>query len=145
MRTLIVLPLLLALCACASRPYQSPGVPTVHGAPIDAAAYNREIERQGFRHYCGNGGCDALPRLIVGYAPRYPPAAMQAGRQGQATIVFTIKADGSTGDYRVESASADEFAEAAIQTLKHWRFAPATLRGKPVPMQSRQPFPFVFD
>jgi TonB family protein len=134
--------LLLTGCVTGSNSYVPPGVTTPNNSRIDASEYNRQIQAQGLDYYCPHGKCDTLPRLITGYAPAYPAQMHAAGIIGQATIVFQINRDGTTGNFVIQSASAPEFAEAAIQALRLWKFSAATLRGNPVEMESRQQFPF---
>ena len=135
------------LCGCAAttekHQYVSPGVATPANSIIDSTAYNREIRRQGMDYYCGSGSCDTLPVLLRAYAPIYPQVQLNAGINGNATIVFDVLEDGTLANFKVESASADPFANAAIEALKLWRFTPPTLNGKPVKTSSRQSFPFV--
>lgn len=117
-------------------------VDTTNGTPVDVRAYNRMIAAQGHAHYCGTGQCDSLPQLISGYAPRYPRELISSGVTGHASIVFTIDEHGSVVDPRVESATRPEFADASLHAIRSWRFKPATLKGEPVRLISRQQFPF---
>ncbi len=140
----LALAVILSGCATAvpAASDASRGVTTHAHAPVDVAAYNHQIERQGIGHYCGSGECDQLPVLLQAYAPVYPAAALKARLSGSAVIVFDVLQDGTLADFRVESASAQSFADAAIQALKLGKFAPAELRGKPVRTTDRQRFPF---
>lgn len=129
------------LAGCATAPSGSQDVEA--GTFVDLASYNREIRRMGIAGYCGAGECDSLPSLLVASAPAYPSAELGAGVNGHATIVFDVTEDGLLTNFKVESASADAFAQAAIDALKHWRFDPPKLKGKPVKSRNRQSFPFV--
>ena len=129
------------MAGCASAPSGSQYVEG--GRSLDVASYNREIRRQGLSHHCRAGACDALPSLLVAYAPAYPARELDAGVAGHATIAFDVMEDGSLANFRVESASADAFAEAAIEALRHWRFDPPKLKGKPVRSRNSQFFPFI--
>ena len=117
-------------------------VETPNSAPVDAASYNRMIASQGHDHYCGTGRCDQPPQLVSGNAPLYPAALQSAGITGSATIIFMIDEQGNVVDARVESATRPEFSAASIGAVQTWKFKPASLRGKPVRMSSRQQFPF---
>lgn len=141
MKNILILVLAAALAGCATAPSGSQDVDA--GTPVDVAAYNREIRRTGIATYCAAGECDSLPSLLVAYAPEYPPAELDAGVNGHATIVFDVTENGLLTNFKVESASADAFARAAIDALKHWRFDPPKLKGKPVKSRNRQSFPFV--
>lgn len=142
MRHAIAVTTMLLLAGCATKPVPEYGVDAPNGTLIDAAEYNRLIATQGLGHYCADDHCDRLPRLIEGAAPIYPPMLLAAGVTGQATVLFTIDEQGRTTDFKVESASAPEFAAAAVEALKRWRFQPASRRQRPVAIRSRQVFPF---
>src|SRR5690606_18935585 len=129
--------------AFSEEPYTSPGVVAPALSEVDVSAYNAEIQKQGLSHYCPDEMCDTLPALLVAYAPAYPEMALQEGVSGEATIIFLVDESGTPTDFKVESTSAPEFAEAAIDALKQWRFRPSTLNGKPIRVSSRQQFPFV--
>jgi len=139
-RTIAAAVLLAAGCATVRPPEY--GVDAPNGTPIDAAEYNRLIATQGMAHYCAGQRCDSLPKLIEGVAPVYPPMLQAGGIAGQATVDFTIDERGAATDFEVESATAPEFAAAAVDALKRWRFQPAMKQGRPVPIRSRQKFPF---
>lgn len=144
MRAITGLVLALAVGkAFCEEPYASPGVVAPALSEVDVSAYNAEIQKQGLSHHCPDGMCDTLPALLVAYAPAYPEAALREGVSGEATIVFVVDESGDPTNFKVESSSAPEFAEAAIHALQRWRFRPSTLNGKPVRVSSRQQFPFV--
>ena len=130
------------LAACTTTRPATGSVETPDGTLVDAEAYNAIVASQGLAHYCGRGKCDSLPQLVKGYAPVYPTQLQSKGTTGHATIVFIIDVSGRVVEPRVESATAPEFSGAAIAALSSWVFRPATLRGKPVEMISRQIFPF---
>lgn len=144
---ILILVLMICLAACATAPHDLSrypfSVPTNTGTQINADAYNREMDAQGFSYYCGNGACDKPPRFIQGRAPLYPISLQRAHKSGQATIVFTISTQGFATDFHVESTTGHECADAAIKALRTWRFAPATLQGKAVSVPAREQFPFI--
>lgn len=116
---------------------------TTAGDSVSARVYNREIEKQGFNHYCGSGRCDTPPALVRAVAPTYPAGALRAGADGQASVVFYIDENGAVSDANLESASAPEFGQAALQAVRSWKYRPATLAGKSVrvgPMRQIIPF-----
>lgn len=122
---------------------------TLHGKPVSVSVgvpFNFDIPEQTPEDPCANGYyCDTPAHIINGPAPVYPAKELAEDTEGAATIVYTIKPDGSTDDYRIDHATTEGFADAAIDTLRHWRFAPATLHGKPVPSFVRQVFYFRID
>lgn len=146
MRIVTVLVLVSILAGCASTPgagdHVSPGVSSPANARLDVAAYNLAMERKGLGYYCDSGNCDTLPVLLEAYAPIYPRIQLAGGINGHATVVFDILEDGTTANFKVESASADAFADAALAAVKLWRFRAPTLDGRPVRITTRQSFPF---
>lgn len=62
--------------------------------------------------------------------PKYPKEAKKQKRQGQVVLRVRIGADGTVKDLSVISGDAD-FAAAATQGVKKWRFQPYLVDGKP--------------
>lgn len=66
------------------------------------------------------------PTLISSPSPRYPVMALRRRLEGDVTVAFTVRSDGSVGDARVIAATPpDVFDEAALAAVSRWRFAPA--------------------
>jgi TonB family protein len=72
------------------------------------------------------------PKIIADAKPRYPRGAMQRRVQGVVWLEAIVLPDGSVGDARVTESLDVELDLEAIKTMKKWKFAPATLQGKPV-------------
>lgn len=89
-------------------------------------------------------GCVALtgdgqPRLewSEGAQPVYPPAAKEAGIEGEVTLIYTVTASGHVADVRVlEAEPADIFDEAALAAVRTWRYRPMRRDGEPVVMEN---------
>ncbi len=65
--------------------------------------------------------------------PSYPPAEERAAVEGSVTVIVTIGADGRVKDVERVRAASDAFYRATEQqALRHWRFKPAMVDGKPV-------------
>jgi TonB family protein len=66
--------------------------------------------------------------------PAYPPAALAASFEASVTVAALINEDGSIGVAEVVDTTRPNlgFEDAALGAFKQWRFAPATLDGKPV-------------
>jgi TonB family protein len=66
-------------------------------------------------------------------APAYPREAQRQGVEGWVDVEFTIAPDGSTRDLVVRSAErGDVFEEAALDSVRRWRFEPVMRNGEPV-------------
>lgn len=65
--------------------------------------------------------------------PSYPYAARRAREQGTVMLKVLVTPEGRAGDIEInESSGFDRLDQAAIQTVRKWRFVPAKQAGKPV-------------
>lgn len=73
------------------------------------------------------------PRYARELQPPYPPPELRAERSGVVRIRLTIAPNGRVTTVQRLSATNDNFWRATEQqALRHWRFRPATLDGRPV-------------
>lgn len=79
--------------------------------------------------------CTTMPRITYSPAPEYSDEARMANREGTCTLTLVVKVDGHVSDVNVASGLGMGLDEKAIETVKKWRFSPATRKGKPVPMK----------
>jgi TonB family protein len=80
------------------------------------------------------GGDVKQAKLISSVPPAYPAMAKQQHISGAVTIEALIDANGRVTTMKVISGPA-LLQEAAKDALKQWKYQPATLDGKAVPMQ----------
>lgn len=79
------------------------------------------------------GGNIRVPRKEVDVKPVYPPAMRAAGRTGVVPLEAIIGRDGTVSSVRVLSAQIHpDFAIAAVDAVRQWRFTPTLLNGEPV-------------
>jgi TonB family protein len=79
------------------------------------------------------GGNIRAPRKLHNVNPVYPVSMREAGREGIVPIEAIIGRDGAVISLRVLSAQVHpDFAAAAIDAVRQWRFAPTLLNGEPV-------------
>ena len=65
--------------------------------------------------------------------PPYPPSEYRLQRDGRVQVQVTIGPDGRVTDVARISATSDAFWQVTReQALRHWRFRPATVDGRPV-------------
>lgn len=65
--------------------------------------------------------------------PPYPPSEYRLQRDGRVQVQVTIGPDGRVTDVARISATSDAFwLVTREQALRHWRFRPATVDGRPV-------------
>jgi TonB family protein len=70
-------------------------------------------------------------------APKYPRAAERRNLSGWVDVVFTVKADGTTGDIAVRGAEpGDIFTNAALRAVEKWEFEPIVEGGQVVERQA---------
>jgi TonB family protein len=79
------------------------------------------------------GGNIKAPMKLVNVNPVYPASMRAAGRTGVVTLDALIGTDGNVVFARVLSASVHpDFADAALEAVRQWKFSPTLLNGKPV-------------
>jgi TonB family protein len=74
------------------------------------------------------------PILLHETKPNYTAAAMRARIQGVVVMECVVEVDGTVGPVRVTRSLDPVYGldDAAVQTLKQWRFRPGTREGTPV-------------
>jgi periplasmic protein TonB len=65
-------------------------------------------------------------------SPKYTPEAENSGIEGKVRLELKVNDQGDVEEARVLQGLGYGLDEAAIQTVKRWRFRPAALCGKPV-------------
>ena len=83
-----------------------------------------------------------VPVVTQQGVPLHPRDLLEAGVGGDATILFTVKADGGVTDAMIVKASDVRFGDAAREAVLAWRFRPALLKGKPVDCRLMVPIKF---
>ena len=79
------------------------------------------------------GGDVKAAKLLKSVQPVYPPMARSQRVSGNVQIDALIDADGNVGAMKVLSGPA-LLRDAALQSLKQWKYQPAELDGKPTSM-----------
>ena len=81
------------------------------------------------------GGEAKVPQLLVSSAPIYPTMARQAHVEGQVTIEAVIDTNGKLTNMTVISGPL-LLQQAAIDSLRTWKYQPGYLNEKPVPTKT---------
>lgn len=80
------------------------------------------------------GGDVHAPKLLQRVEPDYPEAARRAHLEGTLILEATITAIGAVAEVRVLRPLNPLLDEAAERALLQWRYRPATLNGRAVPV-----------
>ncbi len=92
------------------------------------------------------GGNVRAPRKEVNVPPVYPAAMREAGLTGVVPIEAVIGRDGTVSSVRVLSAQVHpDFAIAAVDAVRQWRFTPTLLNGIAVEVVMRVSVTFDLD
>ena len=78
------------------------------------------------------GGDISAPRLIRRVDPEYPALAVNAQIEGMVILEATVDPSGAVTETRV-LRSHSVLDEAATEAVRHWRYEPLLLNGKPMP------------
>jgi general secretion pathway protein A len=88
------------------------------------------------------GGNLQPPKLVSSPPPAYPLLARTEKMQGVVVIDALVDATGKITDMRVISGSA-RLTQAAMDTLRTWKYEPARLNGQPIPLHVQVSINFV--
>ncbi len=78
--------------------------------------------------------------------PPYPPLSKRLGEQGRVVIRARIETDGTASQAEIRTSSGYErLDQAALQTVKRWRYVPGKRGGVPEAMWFNIPIHFVLE
>ena len=99
-----------------------------HGLPV------AQSEGLPSGHPVEVGGDVRPPVLVSKVEPRYPLKARAARVQGVVMIEGIVDIDGSVQDAQVVRSASPLLDDEALQAVLSWRYQPATIHGRPVPV-----------
>lgn len=80
-------------------------------------------------------GGDVLPPVLIhSVEPQYPRPLFHKPRPSITLVGLTVPVDGVPTDLHIVKSGGASFDKAALKAVKQYRFNPATLHGKPVPV-----------
>lgn len=91
----------------------------------------------------GNAAGDRQPTPAYQPKPTYPPFARRLGHEGRVVIRIQVLSSGEVAAASIERSSGYAVLdEAALATIKRWRFRPAQRAGQPVDATLNVPINF---
>lgn len=115
------------------------------GADKSAASSKKTAARMRNAQSAAHLSRNAHP-LAGNPPPRYPPAALRSGIEGNVLIRAEIDADGTPTEVGLARRSGNrELDRAALSAVRNWRFQPALRDGKPVASAVQVPVAFVLE
>lgn len=91
----------------------------------------------------GHAAGDSQPTPAYQPKPPYPDFARRLGHEGRVVIRIQVLASGAVAAARIERSSGYAVLdEAALATIKRWRFRPAQRGGQPVDATLNVPITF---
>jgi TonB family protein len=80
------------------------------------------------------GGDVLPPKLISTVEPKYPRPLFHKRKPGLVLVGLTVPVDGVPTDVHIVKTGGDTFDKSALAAVQQYRFQPASLHGKPVPV-----------
>ena len=74
-------------------------------------------------------------KLVKATPPKYPEAARKKNIQGDVTLDIVVGTNGAVKSVKVTDGPK-ELTKAAANAVKHWRYQPTVLDGKPVEVET---------
>jgi TonB family protein len=121
-------------------PHYFVGGPEALNTAMAPADLEKALDRMVAKKIAGVKMAEIKP--FVGPALAYPAALLKTGAKGQATIAFKVGRRGEVEDPAVTAASDPAFGDAALATIRQWRFLPQIKDGSPVETSAELPFVF---
>ncbi|MFO0758999.1 MAG: TonB-dependent receptor [Byssovorax sp.] len=82
------------------------------------------------------------PQVLEHVDASYPRSRLGESLETTVVLFVTVERDGTVGEATVAESGGQDFDEAALAAVKHWRFTPALKGGNPVRARIRVPFHF---
>jgi TonB family protein len=88
------------------------------------------------------GSPDRNPQPFIGPPPEYPRKFTKSRIKGSVRLHFTIRANGAVDNPTIVTASDPAFGEAALDSIRMWRFLPRIKAGRPIETSVDLPMEF---
>ena len=117
----------------AGKHHFSTSLPTLAGLRIFSAGLNRQPAESWL--YIGQSAGVIAGNKLGGSTPQYPAIAKAARIQGTVVLQATISKTGTIENLRVLSGPP-MLQQAALESVKTWRYKPYLLNGEPVEIET---------
>ncbi|MBT8607989.1 energy transducer TonB [Polynucleobacter paneuropaeus] len=113
------------------------------GTEMQAQISNTKSSVSGFSAGSGTADADYKSESLRNAQPRYPIYSRKTHQEGVVVVLAEVLTDGSATDIRIAASSGFKLLdEAALETVKQWRFIPAKRDGVPYAQRLRIPVTF---
>lgn len=112
--------------------FNAPVGNTQYGKVADTAAKPEDVKPYSAPKYMPSYQVDSQPEVISDFKPEYPPEARKAGIEGTVIIQITVDHEGRVTNLKLVRGLGYGLDEAALQSLRKFRFKPAVKGGEPV-------------
>ncbi len=104
--------------------------------PMDSDAARQQVEREQDIYLLGQIPGITPPERVRAVDPVYPGTAREEKRSGVVLLESLIDAEGIPRAIRVLRVppGCEDMASAAVEAVRQWRYEPARLEGRPVPV-----------
>jgi TonB family protein len=107
-------------------------VASAQDAPSDPLAGLDRTARYCSPNGTGVPGCVTPPHATYSPEPVYPDKARRKKQKGTVLVAVVVGTDGLVHDVKIDRGLNSDLDGAAVDTVKRWKFAPASKDGKPV-------------
>ena len=107
--------------------------PLLHARASQSASASKEFGKGAYK---SDAPGVVRPIAVFQTDPKYTDEAMHQKIQGEVRLEFVVKADGTVGETRVVKSLDEKYGldQAARTAVSQWKFEPAKLDGRPVPV-----------
>lgn len=115
-------------------PVAAPGLPRQEGSQPKSTSDSpsKAIEKDGIYRVTGPV---LPPKLIHAPTPKYTAAARRARLEGRCILQLVVDTKGKPQNIRVKKSLDKGLDANAVKAARKYRFQPATMNGKPVPVE----------
>jgi protein TonB len=118
-------------------------LPTLAPKPIPAAAAKVAGKDAKTVHASRGAMVAVSPNYLRNPPPVYPEIARRMGQQGTVQLFVEVSAEGNAVNVVLKQSSGFGLLDAAaLQSVRHWKFQPATIGGLPVASRIEVPVRF---